>query len=513
MTIRVVFGDDSYLAREAILRVLEDEEDIDVIATCSDYDSLRSTVGEVRPDVVLADISMPPTHTDEGIRLAAELRRTQPDVGVVILSQYAEPVFATKLLEESSDRRAYLLKERVQGRGDVTRALRDVAAGRSIVDPRIVELLLAAQQRREDSRFDTLTPREQEILALVAEGLSNAAIAERIVITKRAVERHINSIFSKLGLADADALQPAREGRAALPRRPGRVTPLAFTCVPQWRFRPLGVDALRDQCPVSSDQLPRSAARACSTVDDDLAFLALLRELVCATAHLEIAGEADSGEQAIVAARELRPDMVLMDVRMPGMGGMKAAELIKQARRATLIVMISTTHPDEIPLKACDSFAGTMLWKSTLEPRIARRDLAPVPPPAPLHPGRTRRMNSNPTLACGNRVVFAPPICPIRAAGRPAPGRPRCRPRRRFPAPRARSVDEPVEDDEERAGDDHIGEQDREWLADAVSVEVDRVSQEQIGVAGRQERAEIASRTRGGRGPRSLLPMRGCRIG
>jgi len=203
VTIRVVFGDDSYLAREAVLSVLEPEEDIEVVATCSDYDSLRLTVDEVRPDVVLADISMPPTNTDEGIRLAAELRSLQPDVGVVILSQYAEPQFAIKLLEDSSDRRAYLLKDRVHGRSDLTRALREVAAGHSVVDARIVELLLAAQRRRDDSGFDTLTAREQEILALVAQGLSNAAIAERAVITKRAVERHINAIFWKLGLADS----------------------------------------------------------------------------------------------------------------------------------------------------------------------------------------------------------------------------------------------------------------------------------------------------------------------
>jgi DNA-binding NarL/FixJ family response regulator len=214
MTIRVVFGEDSYLAREAILRVLEEEQDIEVVATCSDYDSLRLTVGDLHPDVVLADISMPPTHSDEGIRLAAELRRTQPEVGVVILSQYAEPTYATKLLEESSDRRAYLLKERVHGRGDVTRALREVAAGRSVVDGRIVELLLTAQRRRDGSGFDTLTPREQQILALVAEGLSNGAIAERVVITKRAVERHINSIFAKLGLADAEHY--SRRVKAAL---------------------------------------------------------------------------------------------------------------------------------------------------------------------------------------------------------------------------------------------------------------------------------------------------------
>jgi DNA-binding NarL/FixJ family response regulator len=214
VTIRVVLGEDSYLAREAIMHVLEAEDDIEIVAACSDLDSLRLTIADVRPDVVLTDISMPPSHTDEGIRLAAELRDTHPDIGVVILSQYAEPVFATKLLEGSTDRRAYLLKERVQGRGDVTRALQEVVAGRSIVDPRIVELLLDAQRRRDNSRFDTLTPREQEILGLVAEGLNNGAIAERIVITKRAVERHINSIFSKLGLADAEHY--SRRVKAAL---------------------------------------------------------------------------------------------------------------------------------------------------------------------------------------------------------------------------------------------------------------------------------------------------------
>jgi len=214
MTIRVVCGEDSYIAREGILRALEQEEDIEVVATCGDLDTLRRTVGVVTPDVVLADICMPPTNTDEGIRLADELRRTHPEVGVVILSQYAEPLYAMKLLEDGSARRAYLLKDRVQYRSDLTRALREVAAGRSVVDPRIVELLLAAQRRREDSRFDSLTPREQEILALVAEGWSNAAIAERIVITKRAVERHINSIFSKLGLGESESV--SRRVKAAL---------------------------------------------------------------------------------------------------------------------------------------------------------------------------------------------------------------------------------------------------------------------------------------------------------
>jgi len=204
VTIRVVLGEDSLLAREGIRRVLEDEEDIEIIATCGDLDSLRFAVGESQPDVVLADIRMPPTNTDEGIRLAAELRGTRPEVGVVILSQHAEPLYAMKLLEGGSDRRAYLLKERVQHRGDLGRAVRAVAEGGSVVDSRIVELLLAAQRRRDDSRFDALTAREQEVLALVAEGWSNAAISERLVITKRAVERHINSIFGKLGLGESE---------------------------------------------------------------------------------------------------------------------------------------------------------------------------------------------------------------------------------------------------------------------------------------------------------------------
>lgn len=221
MTIRVVFGEDNYLAREGILRVLEDEEDIEVVAICGDFDSLRSAVGDERPDVVLTDIRMPPTTTDEGIRLAAELRTTHPDVGVVVLSQYAEPLYATKLLEAGSDRRAYLLKDRVQYRTDLARAVREVAAGRSVVDPRIVDVLLTMQQRRhDDSRFDALTPREHEILGLVAEGWSNGAIAERVVLTKRAVERHINSIFSKLDLGDSE--NTSRRVKAALLYLAGR---------------------------------------------------------------------------------------------------------------------------------------------------------------------------------------------------------------------------------------------------------------------------------------------------
>ena len=206
MTLRVALGEDSYLAREGISRALEADDEIEVVATCADYETLRAAVGETDPDVVLTDIRMPPTHTDEGIRLATELRETHPGVGVVVLSQYAEPLYATKLLENGSDRRAYLLKERVQDRSELSRALHAVADGRSVVDARIVETLLQAQRSREESGLDTLTGREQEILALIAEGWSNEAIAARLVITKRAVERHINAIFAKVGLAEDTAV-------------------------------------------------------------------------------------------------------------------------------------------------------------------------------------------------------------------------------------------------------------------------------------------------------------------
>jgi DNA-binding NarL/FixJ family response regulator len=212
--IRVLIGEDNYIARGGISRALEEEVDIEVVATCADLPSLRAAVAEAGPDVVLTDIRMPPTNTDEGIRLAAELRQTYPEIGVVILSQYAEPLYATELLEGSTDRRAYLLKDRVQDHSELGRTLREVAAGGSIIDPRIVELLLAAQRQRQDAHFDALTPREQEILALVAEGWSNAAISERLEITKRAVERHVSSIFWKLGLGESE--QVSRRVKAAL---------------------------------------------------------------------------------------------------------------------------------------------------------------------------------------------------------------------------------------------------------------------------------------------------------
>ena len=212
--IRVVVGEDSYLAREALDGVLERVEGVEVVAVCADLDSLREAIESARPDLVLTDIRMPPENRDEGIRLAAELRLSHPEIGVVILSQHTDPAYATALFEDGSDRRAYLLKERVKDRNELKHALETVANGGSVVDPLVVERLLTARRQRDDSRLDTLTARESEILGMIAQGRSNAAIAESLVITKRAVERHINSIFMKLNLGDEQDV--SRRVKAAL---------------------------------------------------------------------------------------------------------------------------------------------------------------------------------------------------------------------------------------------------------------------------------------------------------
>ena len=210
--IRVVLGDDSFLAREGVARVLDGIEDVALVAACGDLDDLRSTVERAKPDVVVTDIRMPPTNTDEGIRFASELRASHPEVGVVVLSQHAEPAYAMKLFEDGSSQRAYLLKERVKDEDELARALREVVAGRSLVDPRIVDKLVSA--RLNDPGVEKLTPREREILSMIAEGRSNTSIAETLDITKRAVERHINAIFLKLDLGEASDVN--RRVKAAL---------------------------------------------------------------------------------------------------------------------------------------------------------------------------------------------------------------------------------------------------------------------------------------------------------
>jgi DNA-binding NarL/FixJ family response regulator len=214
MAIRVVVGEDSVVIREGIERMLERSEDIDVVATCADAATLRAAIAEQRPDVVLTDIRMPPTGTDEGIRVAVELRESAPTIGVVVLSQHVEPAYAIALLDGGSAGRAYLLKDRLRDSTVLTRAIREVAGGGSLVDPVVVDQLVAARAQREDSPLRELTGRELQILAMIAEGRSNAAIADELVVTKRAVERHINGIFLKLGLRDDEDV--SRRVKAAL---------------------------------------------------------------------------------------------------------------------------------------------------------------------------------------------------------------------------------------------------------------------------------------------------------
>jgi DNA-binding NarL/FixJ family response regulator len=202
--IRVVFADDSYLIREALHEVLTPVESLDLIASFADGESLLAAVEGDPPDVVITDIRMPPTGDDEGIRVARRLRETHPDVGVIVLSQYSGAPYALALLEGGADGRGYLLKERVHDRAELLSAIEVVAQGGTTIDPSLIQELLAADRRRHASPLDELTPREREVLAEMAEGKSNAAIADSLVLTKRAVEKHVGAIFQKLGLPDED---------------------------------------------------------------------------------------------------------------------------------------------------------------------------------------------------------------------------------------------------------------------------------------------------------------------
>jgi DNA-binding NarL/FixJ family response regulator len=206
VAIRVVVAEDNLLVREGLQQVLASAPTVDVVAAYGDVDALLGGVEQDRPDVVLTDIRMPPSNTNEGIRVAEHLRQTCPSAGVVVLSQYAEPQYVLALLERGSDRRGYLLKERIHDRGQLVSAIDTVARGGSVIDPKIVELLVEAKARINQSPLSELTPREREVLAELAEGKSNAAIAESLVLTKRAVEKHVNSIFMKLGLAASESV-------------------------------------------------------------------------------------------------------------------------------------------------------------------------------------------------------------------------------------------------------------------------------------------------------------------
>lgn len=212
--VRVAVADDSVVIREGLAAMLAQEPEIELIGACSDGEQLEQLALRERPDVVITDIRMPPSGEHEGIRVAARLREADPSIAVVILSQHVEPEYAVETMSEGTSGRAYVLKDRLGDTAELARVIRTVIEGGSAIDPLVVEALMQARARERRSPLDELTQREREILAQIAEGKSNAAIAESLVLTKRAVEKHVNSIFAKLALPDSGNV--SRRVKAAL---------------------------------------------------------------------------------------------------------------------------------------------------------------------------------------------------------------------------------------------------------------------------------------------------------
>ena len=200
--VRVVFAEDNYLVREGTAALLATSEDVDVVGVATDMEELLIAVDELRPDAVLTDIRMPPTNTTEGIDAARKIRGEHPEIGVVVLSQFAEEEYAYELLKDGAAGLGYLLKERVADVTELVRALNEVAGGGSVLDPKVVEALVAAKDRMAHSPLSQLTDREREVLEQMAQGKNNAGIAKSLFLSERAIEKHINSMFHKLGLSE-----------------------------------------------------------------------------------------------------------------------------------------------------------------------------------------------------------------------------------------------------------------------------------------------------------------------
>jgi DNA-binding NarL/FixJ family response regulator len=204
--VRVVFAEDNYLVREGTAALLEASEGVELIGIASELDELMTAVEDLQPDAVLTDIRMPPTNSTEGIDAAKRIRAEHPDIGVVVLSQFAEEEYAYELLKDGAAGLGYLLKERVADVTEVVRALNEVARGGSVLDPKVVEALVSAKDRMAHSPLAQLTEREREVLEHMAQGQNNASIAASLFLTERAVEKHINSLFHKLGLSEEPAV-------------------------------------------------------------------------------------------------------------------------------------------------------------------------------------------------------------------------------------------------------------------------------------------------------------------
>jgi len=204
--LRVLIAEDNYLVREGTRRLLEDEGDIEVVASLGDATQILSAVATAGPDAVLTDIRMPPTHHMEGIEAALAIRATFPQVGVVVLSQHSDDAYPFELFKEGTAGLAYLLKERLGDIDELTRSLREVVAGRSVIDPAVVEALVGRRVRQRTSLLHRLTPRELDVLRAMAEGKRNAAIGNDLALSGSAIEKHVNAIFTKLDLGESPSL-------------------------------------------------------------------------------------------------------------------------------------------------------------------------------------------------------------------------------------------------------------------------------------------------------------------
>jgi DNA-binding NarL/FixJ family response regulator len=200
--LRIVIAEDNYLVREGTRRLLEDSGEIDVLAGVGNGDELLAAVRQLRPDAVLTDIRMPPSHQVEGIDAAHAIRQHYPQIGVVVLSQYSDATYAVQLFRDGTDGLGYLLKASIGDLGDLLHALREVTCGRSVVDARVVELLVEQRIRQAESPLNRLTPRELEVLKEMAEGKTNAAIGESLHLSESAIEKYVNAIFTKLSLSE-----------------------------------------------------------------------------------------------------------------------------------------------------------------------------------------------------------------------------------------------------------------------------------------------------------------------
>jgi DNA-binding NarL/FixJ family response regulator len=200
--VRVVFAEDNYLVREGTAALLGLRDDIELLTAVSGMDELLIAVEELRPDAVLTDIRMPPTNTTEGIAAAKRIRGDHPEIGIVVLSQYAEEEYAYELLKDGAEGLGYLLKERVADVDELARALTEVSRGGSVLDPKVVEALVSRRERLANSELAQLTEREREVLSHMAQGKNNASIARSLFLSERAVEKHINALFHKLGLSE-----------------------------------------------------------------------------------------------------------------------------------------------------------------------------------------------------------------------------------------------------------------------------------------------------------------------